>query len=74
MAGDELRWGDEIHWPTSSGFLPLNTNAVINIWNLNYINSFILYASMTKLSNDKRYSYGGGEFVSNCMYIRHFII
>ena len=33
----------------ASGILPVNTHAVINILNLNYINSFIQYSSMTKL-------------------------
>ena len=37
-----------------SGFIPVNGHAEINILNLNYIDSFILYFSMTKLSNDMR--------------------
>ena len=39
-----------------SGFLPVNAHAVTNSLNLNYINSFILYYSMTKLSNDMHFN------------------
>ena len=39
-----------------SGILPVNTHVEINIVNLNYMNSFILYSSMNKLSNDMRYN------------------
>ena len=38
------------------GFQPVNAQGVINILNLNYNNSFILYSSMTKLSNDMHYN------------------
>ena len=39
-----------------SGILPVNAHAVINILNLNYINSFIQYSSMTKMSNNVHYN------------------
>ena len=39
-----------------SGIVTLNVHVVINILNLNHINNFILYSSITKLSNDMRYN------------------
>ena len=42
--------------PRGSGILPVNAHAVINNLNLIYINSFILYSCVTKLSNEIHYN------------------
>ena len=37
---------------TSSGILPVNAHAEVNILNLNYINRFLFHSSSTRVSND----------------------
>ena len=41
---------------SSSGILPVNTHAEVNILNLNYIDRFIFYSSTNRLSNDAHYN------------------
>ena len=36
----------------TGGILPVNAHAEANIFNLNYINTFIFYSSSTRLSNN----------------------
>ena len=40
----------------SSGILPINAHAKVNMLNLNYINNFIFYSSANRLSNDIHYN------------------
>ena len=42
----------EVQCKISSGILPVNASAEVNILNLNYINRFLFYPSSTRLSND----------------------
>ena len=51
---EHLRFSTKFQYDNSSGFLPVNAHAEVNILNLNYIVSCIFYSSMTKLLNDMR--------------------
>ena len=46
-----------VHGLYSSGILPVNAHAEVNILHLIKIDSFIFYSSTTRLSNDIHYNY-----------------
>ena len=59
---EHLTFSTKFQYDNSSGFLPVNTHAEVNILNINYIVSFIFYSSMTKLLNDMHF---------NCIHRMH---
>ena len=53
---DSTDYADSWLGNTPTVILPLTAHAVINILNLNYINSIIFNSLTTKLSNDMHYN------------------